>query len=93
MLPDSLSRLNTVLFTIGYGILVAAPHRAFLITLMATNLRLGQGHDKDRNKIMHWITVEYTIMANWLTWTRGYFHPRIVKVNVSGWNLLAVGWL
>ena len=53
---------------------------------MATNLRLGQGHDKDRNKIMHWITVEYTIMANWANMDTQVFHPGIVKVVVSVWN-------
>jgi hypothetical protein len=31
---------------------------------------------------MHWITVEYTIMANWLMDTQ-VFHPGIVKVMVS----------
>jgi hypothetical protein len=84
MLPDSLSRLNTVLFTIGYGILVAAPHRAFLITLMATNLRLDQGHDKDRTKVMYWTMVNNLLLGT--NMDTQVFHPGIVKVIVSGGN-------
>jgi uncharacterized membrane protein YpjA len=56
---------------------------AFLITFMPTNLRVGQAHDEDRVEDMYWTMVEYTIMAIWLIWTHGYFHPRILRVNVS----------
>jgi hypothetical protein len=70
MLPYSLSQLNTVLVTCGSRIQVVAPQGAFLITPMATNLRLGQGHDEDRIKVMYLQWVNNLLLGT--PWTRRY---------------------